>query len=101
MPTTDTARTEAVLREEIDRLREDVTVLRDNLTNLTKDAARAAKAGMFEAKSHLSDAAHTAADKGKQAAHAIEQKVEDNPLVSIGIAFGVGLLVGALLRGRN
>jgi len=101
MSTTETNRADVALREEIERLRADVTTLRDNLSHLTKDAGRAAKAGVYEAKAHLSEAAHTATEKGKQAAHAIEQKVEDNPLISVGIAFGVGLLVGALLRGRD
>jgi len=101
MATTETNRTEVALREEVDRLRADVSALRENLSHLTKDAARAAKAGVYEAKTHLSDAAAAAADKGRQAAGALEQKVEENPLVSVGIAFGVGLLVGALLRARD
>lgn len=90
----------AALREEIEKLREDLGALRDLMSGISQDAKRAAKVGAHEAKARVEDAAHRAKEVGKHTAENIEQKIENNPLAAIGIAFGVGILLGVLMR-RN
>lgn len=49
------------------------------------------------AKSRLSDLEEQAAGVTKQAASAAEQFIRENPWATVGLAVGVGLLLGALL----
>lgn len=53
------------------------------------------------AKNRLVDAEHAVMDKAKQAASATDDYVHENPWKAVGIAAGVGLVVGMLIsRGR-
>ncbi|MDD2685304.1 MAG: DUF883 family protein [Gallionella sp.] len=53
------------------------------------------------AKMRLVDAEHAVMDKAKQAASATDDYVHENPWKAVGIAAGVGLVVGMLIsRGR-
>ena len=46
----------------------------------------------------LGDTAKQAAARGRRAVESAERYVEDNPLQSLAVAFGVGVLLGAVLR---
>jgi len=52
------------------------------------------------AKVKLAEVEDVIIDSGKQAARATDEYVRDNPWQSVGIAAGVGLLVGLLLARR-
>lgn len=68
---------------------EEVTRLRSRVT-----------ATLSQAKTGLIDAQAAVVDKAKVAAKATDEYVHDNPWKSIGIAAGVGLLVGAIIGRR-
>lgn len=89
---------DAALRDEVEALRAELANLHEQMRTLGSSAARTAKAGVRDAKAHLHDAVGAAKEHGKQAAESLEAKVEENPLLSLGVAFGIGLLVGAILR---
>ncbi|TDR73859.1 DUF883 family protein [Paludibacterium purpuratum] len=57
-------------------------------------------ANLAQAKTRLIEAEHAIAGKAKAAAKATDQYVHENPWKSIGIAAGVGLLLGMLISRR-
>jgi len=80
---------EALLHATADDTGEEVTRLRSRVT-----------ATLSQAKTGLIEAQAAVVDKAKVAAKATDEYVHDNPWKSIGIAAGVGLLVGALIGRR-
>ena len=57
-------------------------------------------ATLSQAKNGLIEAQAAVVDKAKVAAKATDEYVHDNPWKSIGIAAGVGLLIGAIIGRR-
>jgi len=93
------------------RLMEDLrTVVRDTEELLratasqtgekAEEARRRVSAALDSAKVRLQQAQASAAQMGDEALKATEQYVRDNPWQAIGIAAGVGLVLGALLARR-
>ena len=80
---------EALLVATADDTGEEVTRLRSRVT-----------ATLSQAKTGLIEAQAAVVDKAKVAAKATDEYVHDNPWKSIGIAAGVGLLVGAIIGRR-
>ncbi|MHB8474445.1 MAG: DUF883 family protein [Gammaproteobacteria bacterium] len=68
---------------------EGFNLARDKLTEKLKNA-----------KASLADAEQLVLDRAKQAATATDDYVNDNPWTSVGIAAGVGLLIGFLAAKR-
>jgi ElaB/YqjD/DUF883 family membrane-anchored ribosome-binding protein len=59
------------------------------------------QANLATAKERLAEAEHAVLEKTKQAAKATDEYVHDNPWKAMGVAAGVGLVVGLLIsRGR-
>jgi ElaB/YqjD/DUF883 family membrane-anchored ribosome-binding protein len=86
----------------------DISVLVDDIQSLKKDFAklvnhvqRDAKNAAGQMADTLSDGAQglytTVADQGKRSAKALSAQVEEQPLLSIAIAFGIGFLGGRFL----
>lgn len=78
---------------ELNTLREDLSQLRQDMSSMASDMFGVAREG-------VGGAVKNAKEKGAELAEALEEQVQEHPLATVGIAFGVGLLVGALLR-RN
>ena len=92
--------------------------LASDLKNLVADAeellkATASQAGdkiglarqkieqsLIEGKKALADAEKTIVEKSKEAAEIADDYVRENPWSAIGIAAGVGLVLGLLIRGK-
>ncbi len=66
------------------------------LTNLRMQA----QASLASAKDKLADAQGDLIEKGKAAAKSADEYVHENPWKAIGVAAGVGLLVGLLIGKR-
>ena len=58
------------------------------------------QARLLHTKERLSDLQHAAFEKAKVASHAADDFVHENPWRSIGVAAGVGLIVGLLIGRR-
>lgn len=58
------------------------------------------QARLAKAKDQLADAEAAIIDKAKQAGRAADDYVHDNPWRSVGIAAGVGLIIGLLIGRR-
>lgn len=99
------------LRQDLDALKADLGTIKDDLGVLIRDAAQTGKTVAGEVRDRAGEAAEhlkvkgraaydSAKAKGSAAKEAVETHIEDHPFASVGIAFGVGLLVGALLSRR-
>lgn len=101
------------LKAEIARLREDLAATAKTAASLGKhgfDAARDRAGTAYEAakervhdtaaaaRERAADAARFAREKSKEGVEAAETTIKDHPFQSVAIAFGAGLLLGALLR---
>ncbi|MEK6701885.1 MAG: hypothetical protein AABZ53_06455 [Planctomycetota bacterium] len=91
-------------RQDLRDLGEGVGTLKDDVKNLAQGAATAAKSGaseLGESAKHVIQAAKDKLDGARQAAadatDSLKGVVSRNPLASIGIAIGVGVLVGAIV----
>jgi ElaB/YqjD/DUF883 family membrane-anchored ribosome-binding protein len=50
------------------------------------------------AKARIADAGHLAAQQTREAAKAADDYVRENPWTAVGIAAGVGILIGVLIN---
>ncbi|MEM5517062.1 hypothetical protein WNY37_08870 [Henriciella sp. AS95] len=83
------------LKADISQLRDDVKSLAGNSSKYIKgQSAKSLDKGVEQSKEYL-DKAKSEATKGKDY---LEDKVRANPLTSVGIAFGTGVLLAALRR---
>lgn len=99
----------ADFRRDIDALKDDLSLFKADLAAAMRDLVEAGKATSGEARERLeaavhekldrlNDAASNLADRGRAAARTAGRYVEEKPIQSLAIAFGVGVLVGAVLR---
>ena len=80
---------EELLRATASQAGEKVTAAREKV----QDSLRRAKV-------KLADAEEVLIDKGKEAAHATDEYVHEHPWRAVGIAAGVGLIIGLLIGRR-
>ena len=103
------ANTDSVITR--DKLMQDVKIVISDAEELLR--ATAAQAGekvsaarervqdsLHRAKVKLAEAEDVMIEKGKQAARVTDEYVHDNPWKAVGIAAGIGLLVGLLIGRR-
>ena len=64
------------------------------------EARRKIEQSLIEGKKALADAEKTLRQKSKEAADLADDYVRDNPWSAVGIAAGVGLVLGLLIRGK-
>jgi ElaB/YqjD/DUF883 family membrane-anchored ribosome-binding protein len=86
--------------EALDRLR----ALIDQTSQVVRDLSQQSGQWTQTAQNRASDVAKQLRDQGGAAFGSVSSRIEDNPLASVGIAFGaalaLGLLAGALLFRR-
>lgn len=83
------------LKTDVSKLREDIASLAGNSGKYVKGrSSEGFEKGYAQSKEYL-DKAKTEAGKGRDY---LETKVRENPLTSVGIAFGTGVLLAALRR---
>lgn len=81
---------------------DDAIKLKDDVVGLGRDVADAARSGVAAAKDEVTHGIRVAREQGQKAAETVSDFVTDRPLTSIGVAVGVGVLVGMFLcRSRN
>lgn len=89
---------EQALRNDLEAIKADLAQLRGDLKDLTRDLGSVAREQVASAKDRMTDAAGKAYEKGKDAAHSADQVVREHPWAAVGVAFAVGLMLGAVLR---
>ncbi|CAG0997772.1 hypothetical protein PHYC_02674 [Phycisphaerales bacterium] len=94
--------TASPFRGEVSRLGKDVSQLKNDLTGLARDVGDAAHTGMSAAKEGVKHSLASAKEQSTKALKSAEESVAHHPFTSLGIAAGVGFLVGMFLfRGRS
>ena len=99
------------LRHDVDSIKGDIAALQADLATALKDLVAAGKgeAGALKDKveeqirarlESLGEKADELSERGRRAVDGIERHIEEKPLQSVGIALGVGVLIGALLARR-
>lgn len=96
------------LNRDMEAIKSDIAALQVDLSSALKDLVAASKSEAGDIKdklesqlrdrlSRLSDKADDLAQRGRRAVEGIEGAIEEKPLQSVGIALGVGLVLGAIL----
>ena len=71
------------------------------VSETSRGAQQRAHEAIHKVKSQLNDLGEQATQHARAASEATHRYVKDNPWQSLGVAAGVGLLIGLLLRRRN
>ncbi|MGH7133631.1 MAG: DUF883 family protein [Phycisphaerales bacterium] len=83
-------------------LKDNVRRLGDDVQQLKQDLAGTARSGAAAAKDTLKQGLSTAKEKGAEATEAVRGHITSNPFAAVGIAAGVGFLLGMLVsRSRS
>jgi len=86
---------------DLGKLREDITVLKRDVSNLMRDLKASANGHAQSAAAQLDEGARelyrSVAAEAERSAKAIGRQVEEQPLMSLLIAAGVGYISGRLL----
>ena len=92
------------LQADFEALKNDFAALRADLGVLAQDAGSAARSGAASAAGRLRDTGREEFDsakaKARQAKDQAQGQIEDHPFMAVGIAFGVGVLIGAIVARR-
>jgi len=87
---------------DLDGLMAQLQTLREDVTKLTHSAASAAEGRGRRMASDISDgvsqAVHYVERKGAGAEAELEKSVATHPLMALGLAAGIGILIGAMTR---
>jgi len=100
---------EHVLRRDVDAIQADIASLKTDLATTLQDLVDAGRTQGSEARERLeaavraridrlNDAAQRLGERGERVAANARKTIEDRPFESVAVAFGVGLLIGAILR---
>jgi len=93
------------LREDLNTLREDMSHLVHTVVDLGRNSASSAKdrtSEEFERRVAQLEAAYgKARERGVEYAQSARKSAEQHPLVTLGVAFGVGALIGHLMHRRD
>lgn len=101
---TDHERAVETLWKDLRDLRADLKAVAVTLRESAKERVGDAREAVSECAEHgaerIRDAADTAVDAGKRAMREVGRNISERPVTSLLAALGIGMLVGAILRGR-
>jgi ElaB/YqjD/DUF883 family membrane-anchored ribosome-binding protein len=84
-----------------DKAREYADRARNKASEYSGRAREAASEYAGRVREYADQGYHYAAEKGKVAKDTTEDYIQSNPWYAVGIALGVGVLVGLMVRGRD
>jgi ElaB/YqjD/DUF883 family membrane-anchored ribosome-binding protein len=83
-------------RSDVERLGRHVGQLQDDLGGIAKGAREAAESGLAAAKEGGRNTFEAAKEKGELATASLRGRIANHPGAAVGIAVGVGILIGLL-----
>ncbi|MGD9536860.1 MAG: YqjD family protein [Alphaproteobacteria bacterium] len=86
------------LSEQIEELRRELSTLSDMMSDIIDTAKGDAEGQVDDLVRKGKRAMRSAARKGKAAISGVETTISDNPWASVAVAFGLGIVLGRLLR---
>lgn len=91
----------AASRSDKEDLHAAVAELSAQIQEMAENGQENLKSKLQAGAERLRDMVGTARDRGEHAAEELRDQVKDHPLMSVGIAFGVGFLLGGILKRRG
>jgi|SRR5690554_4955167 len=88
------------LRKDLNDLKAQIKSLSDEGGDVLASARATLEAEAEKLVANLKSAGSSAAQKGEELIHTAEDKISDNPWVSVLATLGVGVAIGMLLRRR-
>ena len=85
---------------ELDVLMADITALRNDFRTLGTHASESARSRVEQARMRVAELAKAAKVKGEHARDLARTQIEDHPFAAVGIALGVGVLLGVVIARR-
>ena len=96
------AETKHTTRDDIDAIREDIAALKADLAAAVETMRANSASTVSGLAQQISDEASAlyreVADRGTKATEALENKVEEQPLTSVLLAFGLGFIISRITR---
>ena len=98
------SRIERDLKTDLDSLKSDIDTLRKDLgavlERIKGTAANRAETEIQALQKHINRIADDVQTSGREGIRALEERVEERPLISLAVAFAVGLVLGRLFDRR-
>lgn len=98
------SRIERDLKSDVDAIRSDIDVLRKDLATVLErikgTATNRAEAEVQALQRRINKIAQDVQTSGRESLRAVEEQIEERPLVSLAMAFAVGLVLGRLFDRR-
>lgn len=93
------------LKRDLDRLQTDFGKLAQDTGRATKEATAAAIAKLEDEgkvlMERLRSAGQQATEKGGEAVHAVQERIEERPMMAASTALGLGFILGILLSRKS
>jgi ElaB/YqjD/DUF883 family membrane-anchored ribosome-binding protein len=86
-----------VIKADIDNLRKDLAAALDRIKGTTASRAETEIQALQKRINKIAEDLQTG---GRESLRAVEERIEERPLVSLGVAFAVGLVLGRLFGRR-
>ncbi|MFN3232259.1 MAG: YqjD family protein [Alphaproteobacteria bacterium] len=77
---------------------DDINAVKQDLSALRKDLEALVKSVSANAADKSKETVGVVRDKGREGVETLAKQVEERPIASIAASFGVGLLIGCLVR---
>jgi ElaB/YqjD/DUF883 family membrane-anchored ribosome-binding protein len=101
MASNSTSSMESELKGEVDRLGKSVGQIKDDLKELANSAASHAREGYRTAREQVRHAYDSVRDRAHDQTESLRDTIISHPVASVGVAVGVGVLVGLLMSRRS
>ncbi len=85
-------------KDGVQKLGERAGEVKDNLAGMARDAGSTAKAGAQEVSKGIKETVEAGRKSAAQAVEGLTDRISENPLTTIGVALGVGIVIGFLIR---
>lgn len=86
---------------DIEALKADLAALRNDLRSFVTHAGGVARSRAADVKEKVAEVAGEVGERGRAARDEVQTKIEDHPFMSVAIALGAGVLIGALIARRS
>lgn len=94
-------RMNGALKSRADDVLNDFAELKKDMSKLADAATKAVRREVRSAKEQLVDARHSLEERAQGSIETVTENVRERPFASIGLAAGVGLVIGLLLSARR
>lgn len=90
------------IQDDLESLKDDLANLRDDLGELMKSVISAGRGRAEDVRDRLQeqlkDRVERISRRGEETVDTVQHQLESHPMIAIGSAFGLGLVLGALMR---